>query len=357
MKKVGIIIINWNSLRLGYAEDLVRSLNAMTYPAEAYTIFVGDNLSDDGSPEYIEQHLRNGVVVRNEDNLGFAEGNNRLVERCIAEGFDYVYLLNHDTEVQPDFLNTAVAMMESREGIGAVQSLLLLHQEKGTINSIGNAIHYLGFGFSLGGYDPLQHYQREELNGRTIAYGSGAAVLLNLEVVKNVGLFDTHFFMYHEDLDLGWKIQMAGYDNVLAYDSVVYHKYEFSKSMQKYYYMERNRYIVLYENLRLVTLLLIAPMLLAFELGTLAFSFASGFWKQKLKVYPYFCKPSSWHRIAQHRAAKKKFRVRTDAQILETFSAEITNQHINNPILLKIANPVSRLYFWCVKKVVKAMGV
>jgi GT2 family glycosyltransferase len=350
--KIGIIIINWNSLRLGFAEDLVNSLNAVEYPEDKYTVFVADNLSDDGSPEYIEQNLKNGVVVRMEDNLGFAEANNRLVARCIDEGYEYAYLLNHDTEVTPDFLTQAVTMMESDPEIGAVQSRMMLHQDKGKINSIGNMIHFLGFGFSKGGYEPLENYARGEWNGKEIAYGSGAAVLLKLEVVKVTKLFDTHFFMYHEDLDLGWKIKMAGYKNVLAWDSVIYHKYEFSRSLQKYYYMERNRYIVLFENLRIGTLILLFPFLFAFELGTLLFAFKSGFWKQKLAVYPYFTTKKAWKLIKQHRHEKKLFRQVSDKEILKNFSGTINNQHIDNALLNRIVNPVAEIYFKLVQLVI-----
>lgn len=352
MKKVGIIIINWNSLRLGYAPDLVRSLNMIEYPKDSYTVFVADNGSDDGSPEYFEAHMKNVVVVRNTENLGFAEANNKLAARCAQEGYDCVYLLNHDTEVDPHFLRTAVEMLESDSKIGAVQSLLLLHQDKEVINSIGNAIHFLGFGFSKGGYEPLSAYPRKVINGSTVAYGSGAGVLLRLDVIAQTGLFNTHFFMYHEDLDLGWQIQLLGYRTVLAYDSVVYHKYEFSKSVQKYYYMERNRYIVLLENLRWRTFFLLFPFLLVFELGTLGFSFVSGFWRQKIRVYPYFLRPSSWVRIMKNRKLKQARRVVGDAEILKTFSGSIRNQHIDNSLLNKLVNPISEIYFAIVKKIV-----
>jgi len=357
MKKVGIVIVNWNSIRLGYANDLVDSLNKINYPESDYKVFISDNQSDDGSPDFIENNLRNSIVIRNEDNLGFAEGNNRVVDRLIREGYDYTYLLNHDTEVEPDFLIKAVEMMDNDDKVGSVQSLLLLHEDVAPepyeeINSIGNAIHFLGFGFSKGGYEKLSDYTRDELNAKEIAYGSGAAVLLNLEVVKRTGLFDTHFFMYHEDLDLGWKIKMAGYKNLLSYDSVVYHKYEFSKSMDKYYYMERNRYIVLYENLKFGTLLLIAPFLLAFELGTLLFSFKSGFWKQKTRVYPYFFKWSSWKLIFKHRKEKSKFRVAKDIDVLRNFSGSISNQNIDNGLLTKVVNPVAEIYFKIIKKLI-----
>ncbi len=357
MKKVGIIIVNWNSLRLGYVKDLVASLNKINYPESDYKIFISDNKSEDGSPDYMEENLNNSIVIRNEDNLGFSEGNNRVVDRMIREGYDYAYLLNHDTQVDSDFLMKAVEMMDSDDNIGSVQSLLLLHQDVAPepyeeINSIGNAIHFLGFGFSKGGYEKLSNYTREELNGKELAYGSGAGVLLNLEVIKKVGLFDTHFFMYHEDLDLGWKIKMAGCKNLLCYDSLVYHKYEFSKSMDKYYYMERNRYIVLFENFKIATLILIAPFLIAFELGTLIFSFKSGFWKQKVKVYPYFLKYSSWKLIFKHRKEKKKFRKNTDRNILKNFSGKISNQNIDNALLTKVVNPIAQIYFSIIKFII-----
>jgi len=351
MKKVAIVIVNWNSQRLGYAEGLL-TLNNIDYPADKYHVFVVDNASEDGSPDFLEQRLYNTTVIRNNTNTGFAPANNQIAELGIREGYDYIYLLNHDTEVEPDFLRKAVEMMDSQPNVGSVQSRLMLYQQPGTINSIGNSIHFLGFGFSNGGYEKLDNYKREDFDGKEIAYGSGAGVLVNLEAVKKVGLFDPAFFMYHEDLDLGWQIKLAGYKNLLSWDSVVYHKYEFSKSVKKYYFMERNRYIVLWENYKLLTLLLIFPALLAFEIGMLPFSFKAGFGKEKLRMYGYFFKLSSWVSIFKNRFKKQSRRVTPDREVLKNFSGSIANQHVNNFVLNRIANPIFQLYFWLLKKIV-----
>lgn len=350
MKKVAIIIIHWNTIKLGYAEGLL-TLNKIDYPADRYRVFIWDNASADGSAEFLEQRLYNATIIRNPENIGFAYPNNVVTQRAIEEGFDYVYLLNHDTEIEPDFLKKAVEMMESQENVGSVQSRLMLYQQPGVINSIGNAIHFLGFGFSKGGYDKLSDYRREELDGREIGYGSGAGLMVNLEVVKKIGLFNPEFYMYHEDLDLGWQIKLIGYKNLLSYDSVVYHKYEFSKSVKKYYYMERNRFIVLLENFKLATLVAIFPAWLAFEIGMLPFSFKSGFGMEKLKVYAYFLKPSSWIQIAKNRKMKQARRVTSDRQVLKNFTGSIANQHINNFVLNKIANPIFSAYFFLLKKI------
>ena len=85
--------------------------------------------------------------------------------------------------------------------------------------------------------------------------------------------------MYHEDLDLGWRMKLLGYNNIVAKTSVVYHSYEFSRSIKKYYYMERNRFIVMFQNYKLGTILLILPVLVIMEMGLLLFSLSNGFFK------------------------------------------------------------------------------
>ena len=96
--------------------------------------------------------------------------------------------------------------------------------------------------------------------------------------------FNEDLFIYHEDLDLGWRLWLQAFRCLLAPQSVVYHKYDFSRSISKYYYMERNRYIVSLQNYKVATLIILLPAWLAMELGLLAFSLFSGFWKDKLKT-------------------------------------------------------------------------
>jgi len=307
--RVLIVVLLYNSAE--YIGDVFSSLAKITYPKGSHEVLAIDNASTDNSAELIKKNFPNITFIENKENLGFAAGNNIGFKYGEQNNFDYVYLLNADTEVEPDFIDEVVALAQTDTKIAAVQSKMLLHSDKSKINSIGNEIHYLGFGFAGG------HQTKDQaLQSKDITYPSGAATLFNMSVLKQVGYFNDSLFMYHEDLDLGWRIWLAGYKCVLAPDSVIYHKYEFSRSIKKYYFMERNRYLIALQNYKLGTLVLVLPAWLAMELGLLAYSLATGFWKEKLRAYTYFFNIKNYKKILETRKLVQTKRKVSDREVI-----------------------------------------
>ena len=343
-KRVLIIITTYNSS--DYIGDCLSSLAKVNYPTNDFEILVIDNDSHDGSVDYIKNSWPQIKLVETGHNLGFAAGNNVGFKYAIDHNFGYVYLLNQDTVVDPDFLVEAVKVAESNEKNGAVQSKLLLHQTN-KINSIGNQIHYLGFAFA-GGYQ----LPNQSLKVKEIAYPSGASVLIKVSVLKEVGFFNPDFFMYHEDTDLGWRIWLYGYKVLLAPDSVVYHKYEFSRSIKKYYYMERNRRIVIMQNYHLGTVLLILPALILMDLAMLVYSFPAGWGREYVKSLLYFLKLSNWKKIIKNRKLVQKNRRVSDRFMAKKIIGKIEFQDLKNPLLIYLANPVLNFYWQVVKRVI-----
>lgn len=306
-----------------------------------------DNGSTDGTPETIRKHWPEVRLIETGQNLGFAAGNNVAIREAIDGGADYVYLLNHDTEVHPDFLLESVNAMESDSRIGAVQSLLLLHPETELVNSTGNAVHFLGFGYCRDYRRPVKQVDTERIAETT--YASGAAVLYRSSALQEVGILDGKLFMYHEDLDLGWRLRLAGYRSVLAPKSVVWHKYEFSRSIKKWYFMERNRYIVLFKNLRLWSLLVLSPSLVATEVLMSLFAFRGGWWKKKLAALLYFFDPNSWAHILRERNRIQSIRTIGDREAMKNFTHEIRDQEGGNMFVMFVANPLMGMA-WKVSK-------
>ncbi|MCX6744225.1 MAG: glycosyltransferase family 2 protein [Candidatus Parcubacteria bacterium] len=343
---MAIILVNYNGKK--YLPDCLASLCNLDYPQDDYKIIFVDNASTDDSLAYAQNSFPSLEFIKNNENLGFAAGNNVGMARALAENFDYLFLINQDTISEKDILTKLIQLAETDPQIAAVQPRLMLHPDQDKINSLGNSIHYLGFGFSGGGYQEFDG----NLEPKEIAYASGAAVLIKKEVLEKIGLFAADFFMYHEDLDLGWRMRMAGYKIMLAPGAVVYHKYEFSKSIKKYYFMERNRFICLLENYKLGTLILVLPALLAMESGLFIFSIKSGFWREKLKVYGYFLSLNNWHKILGERREKTAKRVIGDAEIANLFTGKIEFQEIDNWVLKYIANPVFNAYWQIIRHLI-----
>lgn len=340
--RVLIVVLLYNSAE--YIGDVFSSLAKITYPKDSHEVLVIDNASTDNSAELIKKISFNVTFIENKKNLGFAAGNNIGFKYGEQNNFDYVYLLNADTVVEPDFIDKVVTLAQTDTSIAAVQSKMLLHSDKGKINSIGNEIHYLGFGFA-GGHNTADH----AMQPKEITYPSGGACLYNVKMLKEVGHFNSEFFMYHEDLDLGWRFWLAGYKCMLAPSSIVYHKYEFSRSIQKYYFMERNRYLVILQNYKLLTILIILPAGALMDILMFFYSFIGGFWKQELQVYKYFFKLSSYKKILETRKLVQSKRKVKDREVIKRFVGTISFQDIQNPLLKYIANPIFNLYWQIVK--------
>ena len=286
-------------------------------------------------------------------NTGFV-GNNIGMKYALDSNFDYVFLLNADTVVDPDFLNQAVASGEKDKGIGAVQSFLMLWPDKNFVNSLGNKIHFLGFGYSFGYRWSVSQAEKYfgKSDNRDIAYASGAAVLYRAAYLRDVGFFDEKFFLYHEDLDLSWRLRMLRANIVISPNSIVFHKYEFSRSILKYYFMERNRLIFLFKNFQISTLVLISPALLVMELGLLLFALKSGFWRDKLRAYVFFLDYKNWQYILKERKKVQGSRATRDRELFKWLSGAITFQDIDSPLLTYLVNPIFSLYWWLVKKLI-----
>jgi len=399
-KKIAIIISpNYKDYARKYLAECAASIRKQDYAGEM-KIFITDNESTEESYGYVRSVLseektsltppprqaegetgllkggkmqpplpplpeRQYEIARNKNNDGFAKGNNDAIKKALEQAFDYVFCLNMDAVLES---NCVRKMMEAvnppdppLEGgqIGAAQARLMLYDNRNKINSLGNVTHIFGFGYALGygeEYGGPHPNPRPDIGlagllskEREICYPSGAAVLFTAEVLKKVGLFDEEFWMYNEDQDLGWRIWLAGYRCVLANDAVAYHKYEFSRSLKKYYFMDRNRIMAMLKNYHLLTLILISPAFIVMELGLLFFAARGGWFKEKFKVYKYFLSLKNWRYILKVRKQVQGLRRVKDREIVRLFSGKIWYQEIDSQ-QLKISNVIFNAY-WRVAKV------
>lgn len=345
MKKIAIIIApNYRDYAKKYLIDCIDSVRRLDLKLD-YKIFMIDNQSSDESYDYLKLTVPEAMIFRNDNNEGFAKGNNDPIRVALKEGFDYIVLFNMDTIVDMNCVKEMISVIEGDERIGAVQARLMLWPERQKINSLGNTTHFLGFGYSLG-YQDVYRESKEESSD--IFYPSGAGVLFRAETLKNVGLFDEEMWMYNEDQDLGWRIWLAGMRCVIANKAVVYHKYEFGRSIKKYYWMDRNRIIAILKNYNILTLILILPAFIIMEIGLIVFSIKSGWFREKMRVWKYFLTPKKWVYIFRERNKIQKSRLVKDKQIIKMISGKIWYQEIDD-IKLRLVNPVFNLYWKIVK--------
>lgn len=358
--RIALSIVSHNHAR--FLSAIINSLKQVTYPRESWKVFLVDNASTDETAKLARQELVDEIrgCLRGSEiaaefialptNTGFAGANNLVMERALAEKYDYVYLLNPDTEVAPNFISEAIRVAEQDSKIGAVQSLLVLAQDRERINSWGNELHFLGFSFCGGYREQLaSETAKQKLTVRDIAVASGAAVLLRTSVLRETGLFDETIFAYHEDVDLSLRIQLAGFRVVLAPDSRVYHNYEFSRSIKKFYFMERNRFWVHGKNLRFSTLILLAPAALIMELGLWAYAFYGGWWREKARAYRFYLAYAPWRDFFTKRRTIQSTRKISDRSLVKKFSPVISYQEVTNPMWDQLGNPIFAFYWRIVR--------
>jgi GT2 family glycosyltransferase len=344
MPKVAIVYLSYNGKR--YLDEALTALRDLNYPKNRLELIFVDNASQDGSQAYLKT-VQGITFFSNDQNLGFAEGNNVGMRYALEQGADYIFLHNNDLKLDPNAIVHAVTLAESDSNIGSVQSLMFLWKRPDVINSTGGMIHFLGFGFARDNGKRLEEATIHD--GEEIVYASGAVVLYRSSALKTVGMLDSFLFLYHEDLELGWRMRLAGFKNVLSVQSKAYHDYEFKRSMQKFFWMERNRWVVLFSYLKWQTLLLLLPVFLLTEFVLLLFAINGGWLKQKGRVYASLLSPGCWRYIARKRRESRAIRQVDDRKIVSLFTSRVEHQETQSWFVDKIGNPISSAVWILIK--------
>jgi len=237
---ISVIILSWNGKE--YLSPCLKSVKAQTYP-NIETILV-DNGSTDGSVEYIKNLFSDLHVIINRENLGYGGGNNQgIIE---AKG-KHIFILNSDTEIEKDCLELLWKCIETDKKMGVTTPKILLYDRRDTIDAAGLTIYRDGLSIGRGRLEPQEKYiQREE-----VFSGSGCASLYRKEMLEEIGLFDTDFFAYAEDTDLGWRTRLAGWKAYYVPEAIVYHHHSKkfgTYSSLKAFLVERNRIWVAWKN-------------------------------------------------------------------------------------------------------------
>ena len=243
---VYIIIVNYKGL--DDTIDCINSLKNIEY--KNYRIIVVDNNSEDGSAEKLDELFFGDIkIIKLDENLGFAGGNNVGIKVALEENAEYVLLLNNDTVVKNDFLNHLVDKAEEEKTIGCVGGKIYYYSNKEILWYAGAKINkYTGRTKHIG-------VDEKDIGQYSISkeedYITGCLMLVKREVLEKVGLMDERYFLYYEETDWCAKMKKYGYKLVFEPKSVIYHKVSSStkniNDVMKYYY-DRNSYFFIINN-------------------------------------------------------------------------------------------------------------
>lgn len=232
-EKLSVVIVNYNVKYL--LEQCLYSVRAATVGMDR-EIFVVDNNSTDGSVEYLRPLFPDVIFIANDDNPGFAKANNQAIRQAKGE---YILILNPDTVVGEESLRTLCYFMDEHPKAGAVGVKMLnangvfLPESKRAFPTPWVSFCKL-FGlarlfprsrtfarYSLPYLSPEKQHKVDVL--------AGAFILARQEALKQSGLFDEAFFMYGEDIDLSYRIKLAGYENYYLPERILHYKGESTK--------------------------------------------------------------------------------------------------------------------------------
>ncbi len=348
-KKLAIVLVNYQDYANKFLSTCRDSIYQQSYGRENIVVYIVDNASTEISFAYLQANYPEAIILRRNDG-NYTAANNLGFQTAIEAGIDYLLTLNMDTKLEPDCLEQMVLALETQDQAGIIQAKVLLakasEDEKVKINTLGNKIHFLGFGttsyyqtadFDLAGYPEIK------------GYASGCCFLTKAELFQEIGAWNENYYMYHDDLEFSVKAKMLGYRIYLAPQARVYHYYEFSRSQKMLYYMERNRYLFLFSFYPLYLLILLIPGLLILNLAMLVYSLVGSWFQTWLKVNAYFLKPKTWRRIRSDRSFIRQRPRAFREKIAPNLVGKLEFLEIDNFVLKYIANPVLNLYWEVLK--------
>lgn len=241
---VSVVLVNFRG-----ADDTIeaiRHLDAMEWPADRLEIVVVENGSGDDSADRIAEAAPHVTLVRSAENLGFAGGSNLGVKASAGE---IVGFLNNDAKPHPRWVSAAIESFNGSPDIAAVASKVLDWEGK-LVDFVDAGLTWYGMG-----YKPLtgEPVPRSSTTGRKdVLFGTGSAMFVRRSTFEELGGFDERFFMFFEDVDFGWRLNLRGKRFLYNPDSIAYHKHHASmKSLGQFketYLLERNALYSLYKN-------------------------------------------------------------------------------------------------------------
>ena len=252
--KTTIIIPNYNGLF--FMEPCFESLKEQT--VRDFKVLVVDNGSTDGSVEWLKEHRIPSIFLK--ENTGFSGAVNTGIR---AADTPYVLLLNNDTRVEPGFVAAMERAMDQSPKIFSVSSRMIQMYHPELLDDAGDMYSILGWAYQRGVGRSSELYQK---SCRIFSACAGAAIYRRA-VFHEIGLFDELHFAYLEDIDVGWRAKLYGYDNVYCPDAAVYHVGSGTSGSRynsfKVRLAARNCIYLNYKNMPGWQLLLNAPFLLA----------------------------------------------------------------------------------------------
>jgi GT2 family glycosyltransferase len=271
---VCLIIIHHKGLDM--LKKCLESLFNTNY--QNFQVILVDNGSNDGSYEYVTRYYGGKVnVIRSEVNLGFVAGSNLALKKVRA---NYIVLLNDDVIVDSNWLAELVYEAEKDSSIGACQPKLRSLKDPRFFEyngACGGMLDIYGVPLTRGRvFDVAEEDYGQYDKPVEIFWASGAALFLREKVIREVGPLDESFYAHMEEIDLCWRIRLAGYKVISVPRSIIYHLGDGTLLPEKFYLKHRNNLIVIIKNYGRWNLLRFLPLRIVQDFFSLIYYLIKG---------------------------------------------------------------------------------
>lgn len=220
--KTSVVILNWNTE--GFLKDFLPGLLRSCEKVDGAEVVVADNASTDGSMKVMDEMFPTVRTLRFEKNLGFTGGYNRAFKEIESDLF---VLMNSDIEVTEDWLAPLVKWMEEHPECGACAPKLHSWQERDKFEYAGAAGGYIdkfGYPFCRGRIMSRVETDMGQYDSPSdVFWATGACIMVRNSLFRELGGLDERFFAHMEEIDLCWRMQLAGYKITVVPESVIYH--------------------------------------------------------------------------------------------------------------------------------------
>lgn len=250
MKKVSVVILNWNGV--GMLQKFLPGVIKYSQ-GEGVEVCVADNGSTDESVVWLQTYCPDVRLIVLGKNYGFADGYNMVLQQVEAE---YVVLLNSDVEVTPHWLDPLMEYMDAHPEVAACQPKIRSERNKALFEYAGASGGYLdkyGYPFCRGRiFDVVEEDKGQYDTVQPIFWATGAALFICLKDYRESGGLDGRFFAHMEEIDLCWRLRSRGRGIVCIPQSTVYHVGAATlkkENPRKTFLNFRNNLLMLYKNL------------------------------------------------------------------------------------------------------------
>ena len=246
LDKVAVIILNYNNYQ--DTIECIQGLQAI-YNEREIEIIVVDNNSQNDSVKQLEKKLKDITIIASTVNKGYAHGNNIGLKNALAQGYDYLCILNNDTVIEEDFLSPCIEYLEGNSKVGFISPALVEYKQKDLVQSTGGDI------FINKGIVTLKNYHKFLSSlPRVIEsdYIGGACMVFRSSLIDQVGLIPEIYFLFFEETEWCYRAKKKGFNNVCLTNIFIQHKGSVSIqsiSGLQAYLMERNRVVFVKRNI------------------------------------------------------------------------------------------------------------